>query len=316
MYSRKLSRKEFIKNALKIATFLYADSIFLNKLKINKLFAEEKTPDLVVVKNSNPEDLVNEAIKALGGIEKFIKRGDTVLVKPNIGWNKAPEYAATTNPQVVNTVIKLCYKAGAKKVKVWDRTCDNAKMSYKNSGIEKATIDAGGEILFVEERDKTKWSEVKLDGIDLKSWPIYDELLKVDSIINIPIAKNHGSATLTLGMKNWMGVIGGNRGAFHLNLHQRIADISAFIKPKLVIIDAVRILTRHGPKGGNLEDVKKIDTVIAGVDQVAVDSYASTLFGLKGEDIGYIKIANDMKIGEIDLNKLNIKKIDLAKNDN
>jgi len=316
VYSRKLSRKEFIKNALKIATFLYADSIFLNKLKINKLFAEEKTPDLVVVKNSNPEDLVNEAIKALGGIEKFIKRGDTVLVKPNIGWNKAPEYAATTNPQVVNTVIKLCYKAGAKKVKVWDRTCDNAKMSYKNSGIEKATIDAGGEILFVEERDKTKWSEVKLDGIDLKSWPIYDELLKVDSIINIPIAKNHGSATLTLGMKNWMGVIGGNRGAFHLNLHQRIADISAFIKPKLVIIDAVRILTRHGPKGGNLEDVKKIDTVIAGVDQVAVDSYASTLFGLKGEDIGYIKIANDMKIGEIDLNKLNIKKIDLAKNDN
>lgn len=316
MYSRKLSRKEFIKNALKIATFLYADSIFLNKLKINKLFAEEKTPDLVVVKNSNPEDLVNEAIKALGGIEKFIKRGDTVLVKPNIGWNKAPEYAATTNPQVVSTVIKLCYKAGAKKVKVWDRTCDNAKMSYKNSGIEKATIDAGGEILFVEERDKTKWSEVKLDGIDLKSWPIYDELLKVDSIINIPIAKNHGSATLTLGMKNWMGVIGGNRGAFHLNLHQRIADISAFIKPKLVIIDAVRILTRHGPKGGNLEDVKKIDTVIAGVDQVAVDSYASTLFGLKGEDIGYIKIANDMKIGEIDLNKLNIKKIDLAKNDN
>jgi uncharacterized protein (DUF362 family) len=316
VYSRKLSRKEFIKNALKIATFLYADSIFLNKLKINKLFAEEKTPDLVVVKNSNPEDLVNEAIKALGGIEKFIKRGDTVLVKPNIGWNKAPEYAATTNPQVVSTVIKLCYKAGAKKVKVWDRTCDNAKMSYKNSGIEKATIDAGGEILFVEERDKTKWSEVKLDGIDLKSWPIYDELLKVDSIINIPIAKNHGSATLTLGMKNWMGVIGGNRGAFHLNLHQRIADISAFIKPKLVIIDAVRILTRHGPKGGNLEDVKKIDTVIAGVDQVAVDSYASTLFGLKGEDIGYIKIANDMKIGEIDLNKLNIKKIDLAKNDN
>ncbi|MFH1825187.1 MAG: DUF362 domain-containing protein [Candidatus Firestonebacteria bacterium] len=312
MLNKKLNRKEFIKKTLKIATLLYVEGIFHDKLSVNKLFAEEKPFDLAVVRNSNPESLVNEAIKTLGGIERFVKKGDIVLVKPNIGWNKAPKYAATTNPDVVSTVIKLCYKAGAKKVKVFDRTCDNAKMCYKNSGIEKATRDAGGEILFVEERNKKKWSKIKLDGIDLKNWPVYDELLNSDSIINVPIAKHHGSSTLTLGMKNWMGVVGGNRGAFHLNLHQRIADISTFIKPKLIIVDAVRILTAHGPKGGNLADVKNMDTIMAGVDQVAVDSCASTLFGMKGEDIDHIKIAYEMKIGEINLSKLKIKEMDLA----
>jgi uncharacterized protein (DUF362 family) len=219
-----------------------------------------------------------------------------------------PEYAATTNPDVVSTVVRLCYEAGAKQVKVFDRTVVDPRRCYKQSGIADAASAVGGIVSFVDER---KFREVKLPGIALKSWPFYTEVMEADKVINIPIAKTHGLSTLTLGMKNWMGIMGGSRGRIHQKMDGSLVDVAMFIKPTLVILDAVRILTANGPQGGSLSDVKQLNTVIAGTDQVAVDAYGATLFGLKGAALGYVIAGHKAGLGTMDLSKLKIKRVNI-----
>ena len=263
-------------------------------------------PDLTVVRGGSPDQLARSAIEAMGGIRKFIARGDIVVIKPNIGWDRTPEQAGNTNPEVVATVVKLCFEAGAKKVKVFDRPVNDPRRCYVQSGIAPAVKALGAEADYMDER---KFKDMAINGQALKSWPLYTEIFEADKVINIPIAKHHGLAKLTLSMKNWMGVMGGSRRQIHQKLDESLVDLSMKIKPTLTILDAVRILTANGPQGGSLADVKRLDTLVAGFDPVAIDSYGATLFGMKGSDLGYVALGHRLGLGQMDLSRLVIRKI-------
>ena len=255
-----------------------------------------------------PEDLVRRGINALGGMERFVPRGANVIVKPNICVAyHTYEYAATTNPWVVATLVKLSLEAGANKVVVMDAPFGGtAEEAYARSGIADQVKIAGGEMVVMSH---LKYAKTELPkGQDLKDCEIYDEILKADVLIDVPIAKHHQLAGLTLGMKNLMGVIR-NRQAIHRNIGQRLADLTSHIYPTLTVIDAVRMLMDHGPTGGDLGDVKLMDTIIASPDIVAADSYAATLFGKKPDDLSYVKAGVAMQLGRSDLDKLKIEVI-------
>jgi len=303
--TEKIDRREFIKSLL--VTSGAALSVIVNPFKgLPVLGAKEDIPDLVMVKGGTPKVLVQKALASMGGMDRFVSRGDVVVVKPNIGWDRLPEQGANTNPEVVGTVVRMCIDAGAKKVKVFDRPCDDPRRCYAQSGIESAVRSAGGEIYYVEER---KFKEVKIGGEILKTWPMYMEVLEADKVINVPVAKHHSLTRVTLALKNWMGVMGGNRSLIHQKIDQSLADLTLLIKPSLTILDATRILLRNGPSGGNVHDVKKMDVVVAGIDQVAVDSLGASFFGIKGEELGFLRIAEKMGKGTIDFRKLNFKTI-------
>lgn len=268
-------------------------------------------PDMAVARGGEPEKLVEAAIAALGGIERFVKSGDQVIVKPNICVAyHTYEYAATTNPWVVGTLVKLCLEAGAKSVKVMDYPFGGTpEQAYVRSGIQEQVLAAGGEM---EAFSFFKFVKTDIpDGVDLKSCDIYDDVLSADVVINVPIAKDHSLARLTLGMKNLMGVIR-DRPAIHRNLGQRLADLTSRVRPALTVVDAVRILTRGGPSGGNLDAVKKVDTVIASPDIVAVDSYAATLFDVNPMDLSYVQAGVKMGLGRNDLDNIKIEEINIG----
>jgi len=270
-----------------------------------------KYPDLVVVRGGDPESLARKALESLGGMKRFVKKGDNVIIKPNIGpAMRTYEYAATTNPWLVAAVVKLCLEAGAGRVRVMDKPFSgSAESGFANSGIREQVEKVGGEIEIMS-RFKYVATDIP-QGKDIRKWEIYEDILKADVLINMPIAKQHGSSRLTLGMKNLMGTINSAQ-LFHLNIHQRIADLASRVRPALTVMDAIRILTANGSTGGDLKDVKKLDTVIAGSDIVAVDSYATSLFGLKPADVPHIGIAASMGLGSNDLSKLDIKEITLG----
>jgi uncharacterized protein (DUF362 family) len=300
-----MKRRDFLKTTIVTGISLAIPgnaSLFVKALE-----AAEKT-DLVVAHGLTPAGITKAAIDGLGGIRAFISRGDIVVVKPNIGWDRLPEYAATTNPEVVATVIALCYEAGAKQVKVFDHSVVDPRRCYKQSGISAAATAAGGIVSFIDDR---KFRDVTLSGVALKSWPLYTEAIEADKFINIPIAKTHGLSRLTLGMKNLMGIMGSSRGRIHQRLDGSLVDLAMTVKPTLTIIDAVRILTANGPQGGNLDDVKLLNTVVAGRDQVACDAFGATLFGLKGADLGCVLAGHKAGLGNMDLAKLRIKKINI-----
>jgi uncharacterized protein (DUF362 family) len=268
-------------------------------------------PDLTVARNGDPEAMVKQAVKALGGMGRFVKSGDVVVVKPNICVSyHGYKYAATTNPWVVGTVVKLALDAGAKKVKVMDYPFGGtAEQAYSISGIQSEVIKAGGKMVVMS---SLKYVDTSIpQGKDLKSCRIYDEVLKADVLINVPIAKHHGLARLTLAMKNLMGIIY-NRPMMHVNIGQRLADLNSRVRSSLVIVDAVRMLMDHGPSGGNLADVNKADTIIASPDIIAADTYAAGLFGLKPKQVSYIMKGAEMGLGIKDLSQLKIEEINLG----
>jgi uncharacterized protein (DUF362 family) len=268
-------------------------------------------PDLVVARNGEPEALVRAALAALGGMELFVPKGAQVVVKPNICVAyHTYEYAATTNPWVVGALVKMCFEAGAANVKVCDYPFGGtAQEAYARSGIKDQVEANGGEMVYMT---NFKYSSVKIpNGLELKTTAVFNDVLNADVIIDVPIAKHHGSAILTMGMKNLMGVVR-DRSAFHLNLGQRIADLSTLLKPSLTVVDAVRILMANGPSGGDLNDVKQLDSLIASADIVAADSYAATLFGRQPDDIPYIKAAAAMGLGRSDLANLRIEELSVG----
>jgi uncharacterized protein (DUF362 family) len=207
---------------------------------------------------------------------------------------------------VVRAVVEECLKAGAKKVKVFDRTCNDERRCYVNSGIEPAL--RGMKNVEVKHLENERYKKVALNGKALKDWDLYGEALAADVYINVPVAKHHTLSGLTLGLKNVMGIMGGNRGSIHKQLDTALADVNAAFRPHLTIIDATRILTAHGPQGGDLKDVKVLNKVIASTDTVAADAYATTLFGLKPEDIAVTVAAHKRGLGEIKLERMKIVK--------
>jgi uncharacterized protein (DUF362 family) len=298
-----MNRRDFLKSAM-ISGAALTVPMGLDPI-LNALVAAEKT-DLAVASGTPPAKITRAAVDALGGMKRFVSRGDVVVVKPNIGWDRTPEYAANTNPEVVAAVVRLCLEAGAKRVKVFDHPVSDPRRTYKQSGIADAAAAAGAVVSFIDDR---KFKDMQINGHSLKSWPLYTEVFEADKVINVPIAKTHGLSKLTLGMKNWMGVMGGSRGRIHQRVNESIVDLAMFIKPVLTILDAVRILTDNGPQGGNLTDVKQINMVIAGTDAVAVDAFGATLFGMKPAELGCVRIGHQLKLGSMDLEKMKIKRI-------
>jgi uncharacterized protein (DUF362 family) len=263
---------------------------------------------LAVARGDSPAAMVMAALGALGGIERFVKSGDDVIVKPNICVAyHTYEFAATTNPEVVATLVSLCLGAGARRVRVMDMPFGGTpEQAYARSGIADAVKAAGGEM---ELMAGLKYQDMDIpDGRDITRWPVYQDALKADVLIDVPIAKNHGLALLTLGMKNLMGLIQ-NRNGLHINLGQRIADITSLLQPTLTVVDAVRILLANGPTGGNLDDVQLTNTIIASHDIVAADAYAAMLFGRRGADIPATVAGAQMGLGTMDLDSIKIEEI-------
>jgi uncharacterized protein (DUF362 family) len=263
---------------------------------------------LTVARGADASAITRAAIAGLGGIERFVRSDDDVIIKPNICHDyHPPEYATTTNPTVVATLVTLCLGAGARRVRVMDMPFGGTPESaYAISGIGEAVAAVGGEMTVMS---PVKFTEVAIpQGRDIKAWETYRDALEADVLIDVPIAKHHALARLTLGGKNLLGVIR-NRNQMHRNLGQRIADLTSLIRPTLTVVDAVRILIAHGPGGGSLNDVQQMDTIIASHDIVAADAYAATLFGLTGADIGYVKAAADMGLGTIDLDAVKVEEV-------
>jgi uncharacterized protein (DUF362 family) len=292
-----MKRRDFIKNMAVGGALLGLPS---------RLFPEsESYPDLAVIQGESPSQITKEAIAALGGIKRFISKGDTVIVKPNIGWDRRPEQAACTNPDVVKALVELCQEADAKEVIVLDNTINPAQRTYARSGIAEAAKQAGAKVPYPNPHHEKKMA---INGEWLKEWEVYTDFVEADKIINVPIAKTHSLSRLTMGLKNWLGAIGGARNQLHQAIDYAMVDLAKFFNPVLTVLDGYRILVRNGPQGGRLSDAELNKTVVAGVDYVAVDAMGATFFNIKPEELRFLELASQRGIGRIDLEKLNVEK--------
>lgn len=304
-----MDRREFFKKSLlAAAAATYGTQTFADILPLAEKYSSKQAYDLVALKGGMPDAMFDKGIAALGGMKNFVKKGQTVVVKPNIGWDVSPERAANTNPLLVKRIIEHCYNAGAKEVLVFDHSCDNWVKCYSTSGIERAVKDAGGKI--VSGGQESYYQEVKVSGAKtIKKAKVHELILSSDVFINVPVLKHHASGRLTVSMKNLMGIVW-DRGFWHQNdLHQCIAEFSMYRKPDLNIVDAYNVMTKHGPRGVSKSDLINLKSQIISTDMVAADAASAKLFGIEPDEVNYIKIADQLKIGRKDLNKLNIKRI-------
>lgn len=272
---------------------------------LNGLTLIDSYPDLAVVEAESPYKGTKSAVEIIGGIKRFVSRGDVVVVKPNMGWDRKPELGANTNPEVIRALVEMCFDAGAKKVIVMDNSVNDPRRCYKNSGIIDALRETGAQTPFPNPRIAKK---VRIGGEWIKEWEVLPQFLEADKIINVPVAKNHSLAILTLGMKNWLGALGGERNRLHQRIHEAVNDFSNFFKPSLTVLDAWRMMVRNGPTGGSSGDVVLKKVIVSGKDYVGVDSYGAFLFGKSYEELPFLKIAKDRGLGEAELQRLRIEK--------
>lgn len=300
----QIDRRTFIRRTVQAAIAAAAGG--LPALDLLSLPAQAaQAPPLAVRKGQDIPLLVRETISALGGIQNFVKPGEVVVVKPNIGWDRTVELAANTHPGVVKTLVQLCLEAGAKQVRIFDRTCNDERRCYTQSGIRSAMESIRSERVSLEYMDRRAYKELTIKGGQaFDRWEFYMPVIEADRLINVPIAKHHSISQLTLGMKNLMGVIGGNRGRLHHNIAESLSDIASVIHSDLTVVDATRILTANGPQGGRLQDVRVLDTLIASPDIVAADAYATTLFGLSPEQVPTVVAAARRGLGVMDLKQV------------
>jgi uncharacterized protein (DUF362 family) len=264
--------------------------------------------DLVATRGGEPGLMFDRGIEALGGMKTFVRNGQTVAVKPNIGWDVSPERAGNTNPELVRRVIEHCYDAGARQVYVFDHTCDNWQACYSSSGIERAAKEAGATMVPGDSESYYQSVQV-VGGRSLSMAKEHEIILDSDVFINVPVLKSHSGARLTIAMKNLMGIVW-DRGFWHSNdLHQCIADFAAYRKPDLNIVDAYAVMKRNGPRGVSVKDVVTMKAQLISTDMVAVDTAATKLFGTEPEAIRYLRLAADRNVGRMDLENLKIKKI-------
>jgi len=304
-----MKRRDFLKSSFGAGVAAGAGFTLGN---FNKVIADTPSfvmPDMIAVMGGKPEAMFDLAIQELGGIGTFVRKGQKVLVKPNIGWDVIPELAANTNPLLVKRIIEHCFKAGAKEVYVFDHTCDNGVNCYRNSGIEKAAKGAGAKV--VPGSSESYYQEISIpNAVKLKKAKVHELLLETDVFINVPILKNHDSAKMTCSMKNTMGLVWDRKFWHSNNLHQCIADFALYEKkPALNVIDCYNVMVKNGPQGVSKEDVVLMQSQILTTDWVAGDAAAAKMLGFKPEEIDYIPIAHKMGIGNMKLESLNIKRI-------
>lgn len=307
-----MKRRDFFKSAAALGLASVVKDTFAANSSGMSVQADT---DLVAIMGGEPGVMLTRAMKELGGIGKFVKKGNKVVIKPNIGWDRKPELAANTNPEIVSTLVKMCKSAGASEVLVFDHTCHDWKKSYTNSGIEKAVTDAGGKM--VPGNDESYYREVELpNGVNLKKTKIHKAIIDCDVWFNVPILKHHGGAKNSIAMKNLMGIVW-DRGFYHgHDLHQCIADTATYAKkPALNIIDAYRIMKSNGPQGKSEADVVTLKSLIVSPDFVAADTAAMKMYSQVSptdiNDVRYIGLAEKLKVGTQNLDKLNVKKIKL-----
>jgi uncharacterized protein (DUF362 family) len=295
-----MDRREFLKDAA-LAGLIFK----IGTVSPPNIRGETVVPDLAAITAESPAAATRAAVAALGGMKSFVGRGDRVVVKPNIGWDRVPEMAACTNPEVVASLVAMCLDAGAREVVVMDNTTNQAKRCYVRSGIQEAAKQAGAKVLFTDEH---RLKKVPLKGEWLKEWDVFQDFLEADKIINVPIAKVHSLCRLSMAMKNWLGAIGGARNQLHQKLDEAIVDLQAFFKPTLTVLDAYRILVRNGPQGGRPSDTELLKTVVAGRDAVAVDAMGASFFGVKPQELLYLRLAQERGLGNFELEKLRVEK--------
>ncbi len=302
-----MKRRKFIRAGLGCGLAL---STFPQIIQPQKLFGSPGEPayELAAVRGGEPAQMFDEAIKVFGGIKNYVKKNQTVVIKPNIGWDVIPEKAANTNPELIGRIVEHCVEAGAKDVFVFDHTCDNWNRCYSNSGIEKAVKDAGGKM--VSGANEGYYQKVEIpNGKKLNDAKVHELILDSDVFINVPVLKNHGSAKVTISMKNLMGVVW-DRGYWHRNgLNQCIADFPTFRQPDLNIVDAYAVMKRNGPRGVSEADLVNLKTLIVSPDIVAADSAAAKMYGLEPNEVSYISMASELDLGKMDLDSVAIKKI-------
>lgn len=264
--------------------------------------------DLAIATGNDPYAMTVKAVEAMGGIGRFVSPGDVVVVKPNIGWDRSPAQAGNTNPEVVAALVDLSLKAGAKRVNVFDVTCNDPRRCYESSGIMAAAGAKGANVYYVED-----WNMVRARfgrPSMMEGWPVFKDAIECDVFINVPVLKHHALTRLTLSMKNLMGVCGADRGRMHRDIGPKLVDLTRFISPDLTIIDAYRVLVRNGPTGGNLRDVEMRNRIVAATDPVLADAYAATLVDVDPLSLPYIRSAVDARYGSTDIAAA--KKIEVA----
>ena len=303
-----IHRRDFLKKSVLTGVVSYRA---LSEFETQNLLAEESgLPDMVAVKNGELDIMFDKAMEAYGGMTRFVKKGATVVVKPNMSWNRPPEMAATTNPVLVKKVIQSCLEAGAKQVYVFDHTCADWKMSYENSGVQESAQQAGAIVLPVN--DTKGYVPVENPAAQtLKSFKVHERLLDADVLINVPVLKHHGSTGMTSAMKNLMGLVADRQFYHRSGLNECIAEFCLHRKPTLNIVDAYRVTMRNGPQRAKPEDLKLMKYLMVSTDIVAIDAASAQILGRKPEDIKHVQIGHDLKIGTMNLDALKIERIAL-----
>lgn len=310
-----MDRRKFLKVAVLAGAASALDFTGMKKLMAQGQPTVASTPDMVAVMGGTPAAMLDRMLQEYGGIGKFVKKGDKVVIKPNIGWDRTPELAANTNPDIIATLVKRCMEAGASQVHVFDHTCDEWNACYRKSGIKAAVEAAGGTM--IPGNDESYYVDVTIPaGVKLKSAKVHRSLEQCDVWFNVPVLKHHGGAKMTCSMKNYMGIVW-DRGIFHrTDLQQCIADINTYRKkPALHIVDAYRTIVQNGPQGKGPEDVVSTGGLIASKDPVAADAAALAMFNqakpMTLKDASHILRGEELKLGTTKLESLNIKRVKL-----
>ncbi|MGD2122480.1 MAG: DUF362 domain-containing protein [Gemmatimonadota bacterium] len=263
-------------------------------------------PVLTSATNVDPVSALNQALDGIGGIGRFVRPGERVVVKPNVGWDRTPAQGANTNPALVSEMVRLCLVAGAEQVTVTDVSCNDPRRSFLRSGIREAAETAGARVMLPAPED---YGEVDLGGVVLRDWDVLRHFVETDRFINMPVIKHHNLTLCTIGMKNLYGILGGRRNRLHQEIDQSIVDLAAFVRPTLTVVDGTRVLFRSGPQGGSLDDVSIENTVLCSTDPVAADARGAEFLDLSPDRVGHIVLADRTGVGTLDYRAAGYKEI-------
>jgi uncharacterized protein (DUF362 family) len=316
----ELSRRQFLNRSLKasgavvaacVGGYLFYDSTppassqpQLPGIQLPDFSIPAMDKKMAVVRGDNRSATLAAAFKALGGLNRFIKNGDRVLLKVNAAFATPPILSATSHPQLVSELTRLCYQAGASSVLVTDNPINDPASCFELTGIARAARSSGAKVLLPEANFfmTTSLPDAKL----IKNWPVlYEPLKSVNKVIGVAPVKDHHRSGASMSMKNWYGLLGGRRNIFHQDIHTIIKELAMLIKPSLVVLDGTTAMVTNGPTGGSLSDLKSTNTMIVSTDQVAADAYGASLIGKSALELPFITKADEIGIGTADYKSLN-----------